>query len=84
MAKITFRDITTVPLCSAAQLPEDLHPPAGHGGEQPGSQVSGRVKGVAAVQSHRNTDGHDDQTNGQRLHTFRSSDVSPIDDSQDA
>lgn len=83
MAKITYRDMTTALISSAAQLPEDLHPPACHGGEQPGPQVSGGVKRVAAVQSHRNADGHDDQANGQRLHTFGSSNVSPIDDSQD-
>lgn len=64
-------------------LPEDLHPPSCYSREQSRSQVSGRVQGVATVKSHRHTDGHDDQSDGQRLHTFRSSDVSTINDSED-
>lgn len=64
--------------------PEHLHPPACHGGEEAGPQVPGRVKRVAAVQSHGDADGHDDQADGQWLHTFGGTDVPAVHDGQDA
>lgn len=67
-----------------ARLPEHLHAPAGHSGEEARSEVPGRVDGVAAVQTHGHSDGHDDQADAQWLHAFRSANVLLVGDGQDA
>ena len=65
-------------------LPEDLHAPARHGGEEAWAQVAGRVHRVATVEPHGHGDRHDDEADGQRLHALGGSDVPPVDDGQDA
>lgn len=67
-----------------ARLPEHLHAPSGHSGEEARSEVPRRVDGVAAVQTHGHGDGHDDQADAQWLHAFGSADVLPVSDGQDA
>lgn len=67
-----------------ARLPEHLHAPSGHSGEEARSQVPRRVDGVAAVQTHGHGDGHDDQADAQWLHAFGSANVLPVSDGQDA
>lgn len=69
---------------SRERLPEHVHAPAGHGREEARPQVSSRVDGVAAVQAHGHSDGHDGQADAQRLHTFRGADVLLVSDGQDA
>jgi len=61
-------------------VPEDLHAPAGHGGEQPRPQVPGRVQRVATVEAHGDAEGHGDQADGQRLHSLGSADVPAVHD----
>lgn len=68
----------------AVKSPEDLHAPAGHGGEEAGAEVPRRVDGIAAIETHGDGDGHDDQADAQGLHAFRSANVSPVGDGQDA
>lgn len=69
---------------SSERLPEHVHAPPGHGCEEPRPQVSRRVDGVAAVETHGHGDGHDHQADAQRLHTFWGADVLPVSDGQDA
>lgn len=68
----------------AVKSPEDLHAPSGHGGEKAGAEVPRRVDWIAAVQTHGDGDGHDDQADAQGLHALRSANVPPVGDGQDA
>lgn len=64
-------------------LPEHLHAPTSHSSEESGTKVSGRVQWVSTVHAHGHADAQDDQANGQRLHSFRSSNIPVIGYGQD-
>lgn len=66
------------------KLPEHLPAPASHSGEEPRAEISSRVYGIAAVQTHGDADGHDGQADAERLHAFWGADVLPVGDGQDA
>lgn len=69
---------------SPERLPEHVHAPPSHSREEARPKVSGRVDGVAAVQAHGHSDGHDDQADAQRLHSFWGADILLVSDGQDA
>lgn len=66
------------------KLPEHVHAPACHSCEEARAEVSSRVDGVSTVEPHGHADGQDDEADAQRLHAFRSADVLPVGDGQDA
>lgn len=70
--------------CGSERLPEHVQAPPSHSREEPRPQVSCRVDGVAAVQPHGHSDGHDDQADAQRLHAFWGADILLVSDGQDA
>ncbi len=71
-------------LYTLVKLPEYIHAPSGHSCEEAWAEVSCRVDWISTVQTHGHSDGHDDQTDAQRLHAFRSTDIPPVSDGQDA
>ena len=69
---------------TSVKLPEYIHAPAGHSGEEARAEISRWVDRIATVQTHGHSDGHDDQADAQRLHALWSADIPPVSDGQDA
>ena len=64
-------------------LRENIPTPSCYGGEEPRSQISGRVDSVTAVETKSGANHKHDQTNHDGCHAFVRSCVGFVDDGQD-